>query len=196
MRYPNWPPERQAFIVRDCGACVVLFPRAAAASLRKKLESVGLVLGEDAPQIVASEHSNADENDGNDSGDVVGMVWEDVLDKNGCDVLQYVAVCCSVLWCVAVCCSVLQCAAVCCSMLQCVAVCCGVLLYVAVCCHVLGLVWENAFDNAQSVCARVCVHAYLRVTCIVQDSRQAMTAYDHVYVRVICIVEDARPKYH
>jgi len=169
MRYPNWPPERQAFIVRDCGACVVLFPRAAAASLCKKLASVGLVLGEDAPQIMASQHSNANKNDRNDSGDVVGLVWEDVLDKNGCDVLQYVAVCCSVLWCVVVRCSVLP--------------------YVGV--------WrENAFDNAQSVCARVCVHVYMRVTCIVQVSRQLTTAHDHVYVRVMCIVEDARLKYH
>ena len=50
---PNWPPERQAFIVRDCGARLVLLPRTGTAALRLKLASAGLALlgeGDTEPQ--------------------------------------------------------------------------------------------------------------------------------------------------
>jgi len=50
---PNWPPERQAFIVRDCRARLVLLPRAGTAALRLKLASAGLALlgeGDTEPQ--------------------------------------------------------------------------------------------------------------------------------------------------
>jgi len=75
--------------------------------------------------------------------------------QNGCNVLQYSAMCCSMVQCVAVCCNVTLGSnsthtetfnsttfslpsdhvrvAVCCSMLQYVAVCCSALQYVAVC---------------------------------------------------------------
>ena len=56
---PNWPPQRLAFIVRDCDARVLLLPRVAAHSLPPKLAEAGLQLG--------TEH--------------LALVWEDALQE-------------------------------------------------------------------------------------------------------------------
>ena len=63
---PNWPPQRLAFIVRDCDARVLLLPRVAAHSLLPKLAEAGLQLGR--------EH--------------LALVWEDALQE---DALQEAA---------------------------------------------------------------------------------------------------------
>jgi len=69
---PNWPAERQAFIVRDCQASAVLLPRDRAQTLKANLVREGITFAD---------------GEGMGVGNVVGLVWEDLVGTPGGEVL-------------------------------------------------------------------------------------------------------------
>ena len=79
---PNWPPERLAFIVRDCCARAVLLPRVASIALRQKLATAGLILTELTQDPATRKHAKCNDTD------VVALVWEDVLADMQCANMQ------------------------------------------------------------------------------------------------------------
>ena len=70
---PTWPRDRQVFIIRDCGARVVLLPRVDALAQRTRLAGKDLVVCEGEAYFSACSPEQ-----------VLTLVWEDVVERSVC----------------------------------------------------------------------------------------------------------------